>query len=62
MSGGLVPASGKALEQLGLGLEQGHAPAAAGNAEPAIQPAVCWLLLPFPRPKSGSRPATILRS
>lgn len=51
MSGGLVPASRKTLEQLGLGPEQGHAPAAAGNAGPAIRPAVCWLLLFFPRPE-----------
>lgn len=33
----------QALEQLGLGLERGHAPVAAGNAAPAGWPAVCRL-------------------
>lgn len=41
MLGGLVPVSLEALEQLGLGLKRGHAPAAAGNAGPAGPPASC---------------------
>lgn len=45
----------QALEQLGLGLERGHAPVAAGNAAPAGWPAVCRLS-PAPPQSSGWEP------